>query len=424
LDLNGNFPNQPYGFTYQLNNQFVYFQRGLNPNEVIAPPNTAPVSASRFNISPGLSLPLTGQSGYFTPQLQLMLTHYNISNQPVGFASEVQRSLPVFDIDSGLYFDRHLTLGNTDYQQTLEPRVFYLYTPYRNQDNIPLFDTGLPPFNYDSLFAINRFSGIDRVGDANQLTFALTTRLLDADSGAEKFRASIGEIYYFHNRLLNSCAPYGTPASVSTNLICATNNLVAVGATSPTEKTSPLAGQLSYQLNRSWNTTANAAWDPHNHQVVSGNWNFQYQPQPNHIINFSYNYIAFGDPITTINSSTPADSHKNDLDQVGVSFAWPIIAQWSTVGGVNYNRSHGYPQTYFYGLQYDNCCWAVRLVSGRSFSMLNQNGNPVFNNSIYLQWQFKGLGTVSNADSSSLVNSITGYNDPFQSTPSSLRSTT
>jgi LPS-assembly protein len=410
LDLNGNFPDQPYGLNYQLNNQFVYFQRDRNPGEL-----TEPMKAGRLNLQPGVSLPLTSLGGYATPNLQLALTHYNIGNQVSGYASEFDRKLPIFDIDSGLYFDRDASFGHSDYQQTLEPRLFYLYVPYRNQDNIPLFDSAIIPFSYDSLFTTNRFSGLDRIGDANQITFALTTRFLDADSGAEKFRASIGEIYYFQNRRVSNCAPAGTPASVALGTVCSNPNTV-IGAIPPNEVTSPIAGQVSYQFNPSWSTTANIAWDPHIHQTVNGNWNFHYQPWPNHIINFNYNYIRFGDPISTNPPTTPPDSHKNDLDQVGFSFAWPFKMNWSAIGGLNYNRSHNYPQTYFYGLEYDSCCWAVRLVAGRAFSALNQNGNPVFNNSIYLQWQFKGLGTVGTNDPASmLMGSIPGYQDNFQS---------
>jgi LPS-assembly protein len=414
LDWNGNFPNQDYGFNYQLNNQLVYFQRDRNLIEsATLGPSNEPPNATRINVQPGISWPYTSLGGYLTPQLQVALTHYDIGNQVSGYANSAQRNIPIFNIDSGLYFDRDMTLGSTDYQQTLEPRLFYLYVPYRNQTSLPLFDTSLIPFSYDSMFATNRFSGIDRIGDADQITFALTTRLLDANTGAEKFRFSIGEIYYFRNRVVTTCTPNGTPGAASSNTVCtSTDPNIVLGATSLTDKTSPIAAQASYQINSAWNTTGSIAWDPNVHQTVNANWNFQYQPAPNHIFNATYNFIRLGDP--TGNPNISPSSSQNDLNQVGFSFAWPLSMRWSVIGALNYNRSHQYPQTYFYGLQYDSCCWAVRLVQGQTFMALNQNYNPVFNHAVYLQWQLKGLGSAGSDPSSLILPNIPGYIDSFQ----------
>lgn len=406
LDLNASLPNQAYGFNYQLNSQFVYFERAKNPGETISPP-----TAARIHIQPVVSLPITQLAGYITPTLKLDVTHYNIGQQLPGFSNDIQRIVPMFNVDSGLYFDRHIHLGQHDYQQTLEPRLFYLYVPYRNQNNIPIFDSSIIPFSYNTLFLTNRFSGLDRIGDANQVSFALTTRLLDA-AGNEKFRASIGEIYYFRHREVGLCSPIDLQVNAGTGATCNNPNAI-VGATSPTEKTSPIAGLLSYNFDPHWSTTANIAWDPYTHDTINAGLNLQYQPKTNHIVNVTYNYLRFGDPITTT-PATPADSHRSDLNQAGVSFAWPIKESWQVVGGWNYNFARQYSQTYFYGLQYDSCCWAVRLVAGRSFYALNQNGNPVFNNAVYLQWQFKGLGTVGTSNPTALLTgSIPGYQDSF-----------
>lgn len=416
LNWNGNYPDEALGLSYQINNQFTYFDRSPNPGEITPVPR-----AARINIQPGVSLPITGLAGFITPSLQLALTHYNMGSQVPGFDNDIQRNIPIFNIDSGVYFDRDTSLWGKAYQQTLEPRLFYLYVPYRNQDNIPIFDTGIVPFTYDSLFMNNRFSGLDRIGDANQIAYALTTRFLDADSGAEKFRASIGQLYYFHNRRLNLCNPGAaagtTPSTASNYGSCNIDPLIAVGATSSTEKFSPIAGQLAYYFNPNWSATANAAWDPASDETVNGGANLQYKPAVNHVVNLNYNYIRFGDtaPAVPNQPAVPPASHMNDLNQAGVSFAWPVRERWSAVGGYTYNISHQYPQTYFYGLQYDNCCWAVRLVAGRMFTSLNQNNNPTFNNVVYLQWQLKGLANVGMDDPTTfLLNNIPGYQDNFQ----------
>lgn len=408
INLNGYYPNQIYGLNFQIINQFMYFERASNPGELITPPE-----AGRLHIQPVISRTFAGLPGYITPTLQLSATHYNIGNQLPGFANSIEKTIPMFNIDSGLYFYRNAQWSEKNYQQTLEPRIFYLYVPYRNQTSVPTFDTSLIPFNYNSLFLTNRFSSYDRIGDANQISFALTTRVLDPNGGNEKFSASLGEIYYFEDRRVNLCSGVDLVVNASPNATCA-NPAAIIGSTSPTESLSPLAGQLSYHFSNHWNTSANVAWDHVNSNFVNGNVNLSYHPQINHVINFNYNYIRYGDPIVTM-PATPATSHKNDLNQTGFSFAWPVRENWQLVGGWNYNFSREYSQTYFYGLQYDSCCWAVRAVAGRTLSSINQNGNPVFNNTVYLQLQLKGLGTVTNNNPSNLLlGNIPGYQDSFQ----------
>ena len=416
LTLNGSFPDQAYGLEYLVDNQFTYFMRAHNPGETTTVP-----SAGRFNFEPGVKLPIIGLSGYFTPELQLALTHYNVGSQVEGYNSVIQRNIPIFNIDTGLFFDRSTHLFNTDYQQTLEPRLFYLYVPYRNQNDIPVFDTGIVPFTYDSLYMTNRFSSLDRIGDANQISYGFTTRFLQQDDGTEKFRTSVGQIYYFRNRRVNLCDPGAaagtTPSTASTYTACNANPTIAVGATSPTEKFSPVAGQVAYNFNPAWNLTGNVAWDPTTNETINAGANLQYHPMFNHVINFNYNFVRYGDGDTAPPNEPPIDpqSWRNDLNQAGTSFAWPIVERWSAVGGYTYNISHKYSQSYFGGVEYNSCCWAVRMVAGRTFVGLNQNYNPTFNNNVYLQFQFKGLANVGTQDPATfLMGNIPGYQDTFQ----------
>lgn len=402
-----------HGFNYQLNNQLNYFQRLNDPGELVLPPK-----ALRLNIQPSISYPILGKGAYIIPRVQLSLTHYNIRNQVPGFKSTIQRTTPLFNVDSGLYFDRQFDWGHHSYQQTLEPRLFYLYVPYRDQNNIPIFDSALIPFSYDSLFLTNRFSGYDRIGDANQISFALTTRMLDKTTGAEKLRASIGEIYYFENRRVSLCNSLEKQLS-TTGTLCA-DPFTVVGATSNTEKFSPIAGQLNYNLSSRWSTTADIAWDPSSHDIINAAANVQYHPRPNQLFNINYGRIRYGDILVT-NPPTPSTSSQNDFNRLGFSFATPLKNQWSTVGGWNYNFSHRYSQSFFYGLQYDSCCWAFRVVAGHTFYALNQNSSPIFNNVVYFQWQFKGLSTIGISDITSfLTSNIPGYTDNFQSSTNFL----
>jgi LPS-assembly protein len=397
ITLNGFYPSSANGLNYQLNSEVVYFTRSLNPGEVITPP-----SATRLNVQPGLSFSWTGMAGYATPNLQWQATEYTIANQPFSsYATQITRVMPIFSLDSGIYFDRRVGTGS--YQQTLEPRVFYLYVPYRDQTMIPVFDSGLQPFSYDQLFRTNRFTGTDRIGDANQLSLALTTRLLDGDTGEEKLRASVGEIIYFQDRRVMLCGIAGcqdtSPLSIP-----------PVGTISSTTPRSPVAGLLSYHINPAWSVGADVTWDPYTHYTNSANLLLQYQPLPNHLVNVGYHFVQYGD---ILNSNNPV-SADNNLNQPSFSLAWPLSSRWKTVGSWTYNLSHAHAQTYFYGLEYNNCCWAFRFVQARNFTGLDGVGNPVFNNSVYLQLQLKGLGNIAaNHPTALLTNAIPGYRDDF-----------
>ena len=402
-------------FNYQFNNQLVYFHRDLNPGETLVPP-----AATRLNIQPSANWLFTKEAAYFNPKLQLSMTGYEISHQLAGFSSHIQRVIPILNIDSGLHFSRELMLAS--YRQTVEPRFFYLYVPFINQNSIPLFDTGLNQFTYDNLFSTNRFTSIDRIGDANQLTYSLTTRFFSERSGDEKFSASVGQIVYFKNRQVNLCSPVDLIVNSSAGTTCA-NPQAVPGLTSATETFSPIAGLLNYHFNPQWSTTANIAWDPTQHVTINSGVNIQYHPLPNHLFNLSYDYIRFGDILNSpsATSSSVAMSSTNNFNRIGFSFAWPLLNNWSTVGGLTYSINRAYAQTYFYGLEYQTCCWAFRVTAGRSFYALNKNNNPEFNSLVYLQWQFKGLSTISsggnNTLSTFLKSNIPGYQDNFSTPP-------
>ena len=176
-------------------NSATYFDRLEDPGV-----NIHPVTGARININPGISYPLIWNAGFLNPRIELIATHYNLHDQPFAYSEDIQRTLGIFSVDSGLFFHRYLDFSRHHFIQTLEPRLFYLYIPYINQNQIPLFDTGVQPFRFEQLFRTNRFSGVDRIGDANQVSVALTSRFLQQADGSEKASASIGSILYFENR--------------------------------------------------------------------------------------------------------------------------------------------------------------------------------------------------------------------------------
>lgn len=393
-------PNES-AFDYNLSGQTVYFSRLLNPGEVYASDSGNPTSGGRFNLQPAVSLPIIGASGYIKPTLQYQMTQYSLQDQTTGYDPDIYRALPIFNIDAGLYFDRNVSLFNKDYQQTLEPRIYYLYVPYQDQYQIPIFDTGTQPFTFDQLFNTNRFTGIDRIGDANQISLALTTRFLDGDNGTEKAKFAIGRIFYAEDRQVMLCTTPGCTDSDTT-----------IGATSPTETASPIAGLATYNINKNWAANANIAWDPLYHQTENGGVTIQYKPKINHIINFGYNFIRYGDP-NTPTTADPTDA-SNNLNQIGASFVWPINNAWDGLASWNYNISHDHFQTFLYGVTYNTCCYAVRLAVGKTFTDLNGDGSANFNQQIYLQVILKGMGGVGTSNAlGELSANIPGYQDEF-----------
>ena len=156
------------------------------------------MTGRRLQIKPTLGYPLEGDAYFFKPQLELNLTHYELDADATG-ATTIERALPLVSIDSGLVFER-IAGTNSDWLQTLEPRLYLLYVPYEDQQDIPDFDTALLSENYDNLFINNRFSGADRIGDSQQISLGITSRLIEPQQGREVFSASIGQAFYQGDR--------------------------------------------------------------------------------------------------------------------------------------------------------------------------------------------------------------------------------
>ncbi|MBB71120.1 MAG: hypothetical protein CMF50_01820 [Legionellales bacterium] len=396
LRMRGEFPDAVDGINFDLDSEAVYFDKDTNPGE-----SEAPVIGNRLYLEPGLSMPIYRPQGYLKPEVKLSATQYDLRHQVPGEDSSITRVLPIADIDAGLFFDRYFNFLGNGYQQTFEPRLFYLFVPNENQDDIPLFDTDVQPFTYNQLFRTNRFNGIDRIGDANQLSVAMTSRFLQQATGEEKLRASIGQIYYFRNRKVN--------------IDTSTQDLVTLENSVPSDTpSSPIAGQLLYHINNAWNFESNIAWDPNVNETNNGNFFFQYMPDHDHIFNVGYVYLRGGD----LDPGTNPKNSSNDLNQVDFSVAWPLIKNWKAVARWNYNISHNHPQTYFAGLEYDSCCWAIRTVIGREFNYLetlpNGKNHEVFDNKVYIEFVFKGLGDAGvNSATGLLKDGIPGYSDNF-----------
>ena len=324
----------------QLRGEWDYFQRSES------------VVGQRLDVRPGISLPLRNSYAYFIPKAQLRYTSYDLSANGVAPPADAtpQRTIPVFSVDTGLQFDRSLRISGTHYTQTLEPRLFYLYVPYRNQNALPLFDTGEPDFSFDGLFRDNRFVGADRVGDADRFVVALTSRYLETDTGIQRLRLSIG-------RIVNIRQPIITlPPTIAVSTAAASANSVAV---------------MRARLTQDWYLRTGLEWDSHGDANEQGDFLVQYHPSSSSIVNVGYRY-----------------SRGQQL-QSDVSAEWPLSSRWTGLARWNYSQFYHRTLQGYFGVQYRSCCWAIRIVKQ---DLILASG--VSDNAIVFELQLTGLGKL------------------------------
>ncbi len=385
LNLNHSFDFMP--LTTLMDAEYVYFQ------------HDALLNGQRTNVRPSVSFPMKTAGGFLTPKLSLQSTQYILSN-PLGpsTSTSLSRTLPIFSTDAGLFVEKDVNLFDRSYLHTLEPRLFYLYVPRVDQSAIPIFDTGLYDSSFNTLFLENRFSGSDRVQDANQLTAAVTTRLVDAKSGKEKLKLSVGEIAYFQDRTVT--LP-GYPVE--------TNSL------------SNLVGELNAGLTDHISLSTGTQWDPKLNEIVRHTSGLHYlnKPDPNlpgEIFNVGYRYRK-----NTLIPTAPG-TRPYDIIQTDVSFHWPIYNEWSAVGRWTYSVLLDTTQESFLGLEKENCCWAFRVIGRRWINSVNLNGNnPNIQNSlaidatgvpqegVFFELELKGLSGFGQRLDSFFQKQIYGY---------------
>ena len=328
---------------------------------------------NRVDVLPYVRLPFSGNSWFITPQLGWRYTDYSsLEGPPVdnGGASSVSRSVPIASLDAGIYFERSMNWGGQDYVQTLEPRMYYLRVPYRDQSELPLFDTGQLTFSWSSLLRDNRFGGADRQADANQVALALTTRILSSADGRERLRAGIGRITYFDQPrvgLLTSLPD----ASVSG---------------------SAWIGTLDMAMNEWWSMGVTQQWDPDQQRTELSSVRGQLHLNQGTIVNAAYRYRR----------GTPG---QPTLEETDLSFAIPVGSSWNLYGRWNYSLHDNQTIEALAGFEWDSCCMAVRIV-GRQFI---RSFNSQENLGLYLEIELKGLGSFGRDTGRLLDNAILGY---------------
>ncbi|MDD5275013.1 MAG: LPS assembly protein LptD [Methylovulum sp.] len=344
------------------------------------------VDGQRLNVKPSLSLPLQTASSYVTPKISVQHTQYFLNNQQNGSSTDISRTLPIMSVDSGMYLERNI--AGSALVQTLEPRLFYLYIPKTDQSQIPLFDTSIYDFWFASLFRENRFSGSDRIQDANQVSAAITSRLIDPATGRERLKLNVGEIFYFRNRDVTLNLP-GSPVE--------------------TASASPVVVELGSELTQHIAVDTGVQWDPHSNAFVRGKTMVHFMNEADQIINLGYLYRH--DPLVTDKS--------NDITQTDMSFRWPVYNNWYAVGRWQYSWLYNRTQDGFFGLEKENCCWRFRIIGRSYLNSINKSVNNISQvvegtnqTGIFFQVELKGLTGIGAQLDDFFATSIYGYRKP------------
>ncbi len=329
------------------------------------------VNGQRFIAYPSLDFPMRRSYGFIIPKVGFHFTRYNLQGNNVGLES-ASRSVPISSLDAGLYFDRDTSWGGRAFQQTLEPRLFYLNVPFRDQTRLPNFTTAESDFNFRRFFTENRFVGGDRIGDANQLTMALTSRLIESATGLERFGAGLGQVYYFE------------PPRVT------------LGGEPEGRKSSDILAFASSQMSRS--VSLDAAWQytptlSRSERITLGG---RYAPQPGSVVNASYRYVR-GQPGST-------DPTLVQIKQVDLSAQWPLTRNLSGLARWNWSTQDRKLVEGLVGFEYNAGCWQVRAVAHRFITATQQ-----YSTSFQIQLELSGLSRIGINPLDTIKQNISGY---------------
>jgi LPS-assembly protein len=347
------------GFDWSLDAEAVRFQN----------PDPTTVQGNRANLVGQVSYPWVHPGWFLTPKVILHATQYDLTHN-VDNDNKISRTVPTVSLDGGLIFERASTLFGEGGTQTLEPRMFYVRTPYRKQDNIPIFDTGVAGFNYAQLFTENRFVGADRVSDANQLTTAIVSRFIESN-GTERVRVAVGSRYYFTDPQVRLNASERRNETRSDALLAA-----------------------SGRISETWTVDSGVEYDAQGRSLYSSNLGVQYQPAPMKVLNVEYRFQrdTFG--------------QTNGFRNADVSGQWPLGRRWYGVSRVSYSVRDRKLLESLVGLEYKADCWVMRIGAQRFVTAAQKMTSQVS-----FQIELNGLSSLSlgNNPLETFNKSIPGY---------------
>jgi LPS-assembly protein len=353
-----------YGANFDFNSEFVYFDHQAGSR----------VQGARLHVNPSLSFPFQTPFSVVTPRLGWYLSHYALDDSTVtlsdsiappvtGSFSNTTRSMPMFSLDSSLIMERDWSFRGKSFIQTLEPRAYYVYIPYRDQTRIPVFDSSYRDLSLDQLFAENQYIGIDRINDANQLTLAVTSRFLEAGSGVERLQVTLGQRYYFSDQ-----------------------RVTLPGLAARSSNSTELLAQVSGQVNAKLRLSSGIQYDTGEGNLTKANIGGSWHDGPGRLINADYRYT------------------EGSLDQIDLSFQWPLAPKWYGLGRLNYSLRDSRLVEGLAGFEYNAGCWSLRGVM-QQLATTETTSTSAF----FMQLELRGLTKLGPNPLDVLKRSITGY---------------
>ena len=361
-------PDRPYRRVPELvvNGRWPRLWRSLSfnlPNELTRFDRDTGVTGWRWHTEPGVSWDFDNGSFFIRPEAALLHTSYRLSDTDGTVDDSPDRTLPRFSLDLGARLERQLTTGRR-WIQTMEPRLFFTHTPFRDQNTLPVFDTIEPDFNLVQIFRTTPFVGPDRIPDLDQVSLGMTSRLIDPETGANVLTATLGQTRYFSQQ------------GVSLD-----------SGPARTSESSDYIAEIDVRVSAKWNMEFGHQWNSDSANTVKSEFRLQYQPRDDRVVNFGYRY------------------RESSLEQADISWSWPVTERWNLVGRYNYSLRDKTTLDRFVGLEYESCCWAVRVVSRRYISRRDGRSD----NTVAVQLELRGLTSVGDPADRRLERGILGY---------------
>lgn len=368
LDINW-YQNDVGPFDTRVYGQVVHF---VNTNSDMP-------EATRVHLEPVINLPLSNDWASLNTEAKLMATHYQQKNVDwynnrygTDLEDSVNRVLPQFKVDGKLTFERDMNWAE-GYTQTLEPRVQYLYVPYRDQSKIQNYDSSLLQSDYSGLFRDRTYGGLDRIASANQVTTGVTTRIYD-DAAVERFNASIGQIYYFTESRTGD-------DDINWEKDNDTGSLV-------------WAGDTYWRISDRWGLRGGVQYDTRLDNIATGSGAIEYRRDEDRLLQLTYRYASPEYIQATLPNYSRGEQYKDGISQVGGVASWPLADRWSVVGAYYYDTNVNKPADQMLALQYNSCCYAIRVGYERKLNGWDtQNVQSKYDNVIGFNIELRGLSS-------------------------------
>lgn len=391
----------------ELDNEYTHFamNRYFADNPAQAAGKDDLITGERLRTNYSLTWDKEYAAGYIKPGVGVKTLGYELeaTNMRADADTDPRIVAPQGSLDTGLYFERDKQLFGDDYIQTLEPRAFYLYRDYENQDafynltnngGFVKFDVADLLFTYQQIFRDSRFSGGDRIDDANHLAVGVTSRFVESETGIERLRLSLGQINYFEDREITILNNEGDYANTRTS--------------------SAIAGQASTYIGDHLNISADVLYDHQNEKLQAFSGSLHYMDEQYRILNVGYRYTR--DPVT-LSPLDPTPQVQGTLDQIDVTALWPLNSQWAVIARTNYDFTYNVELDTFAGLEYTDCCYRIRVLARQwvdfdfSPNFLANIRSDDYDRGVFFEVQLRGFGTLSQRISNLLDKAMMGYGE-------------